>query len=381
MAALQAEHLNNRGAALWARDCLDEAAALFRRAVQLRPDLAQAHNNLGATLRDLGRPDQALPCFRTAIALSPDYAMAHKNLAMVLLAQGVMPLGWQEYEWRWKLPAMAASLARFPQPQWRGEPAAGRTLLAHAEQGLGDTVQFCRYATLAAARGLRVTVQAPRPLLRLLRTLPGVDRVVETGAPPPAADLHCPMLSLPLAFGATLATIPAPLGYLRADPAQAHAAGLRLNRSAAGKLRIGLAWAGNPALAADRRRSLRPEQLVPLSGLRAAHLVSLQRGSRPPPGLALADPMPDARDLADTAALIANLDLVISVDSVVAHLAAALGKPVWLLDRFDPCWRWLAGRSDSPWYPTLRIYRQSQPGDWPGVLARVVRDLNSLGAG
>ena len=372
--------LNNRGAALWAQGHLAEAEALFRRAVALQPAMPEAYNNLGAALRDQARLDEALHCFRRAILLRPDYAMAHKNLAMVMLASGVMPLGWEEYEWRWKLPDMAASLAALHPPQWRGEPGAGRTLLVHAEQGLGDAVQFCRYATQAASRGLRVTLQAPASLVRLLRTLPGVDRVVETGVVPPVSDLHCPMLSLPLAFGTTVATIPAPIGYLRADPAQARAAGERLAEQARGRLRVGLAWAGNPALAADRRRSIRPKALAPLSGLRAVQLVNLQRGAEPPPGLTLIDPMPDSRDLADTAALIANLDLVVAADTVVAHLAAALGKPVWLLDRYDSCWRWLVGREDSPWYPTMRIYRQERPGEWAPVLQRIIRDLDSLGA-
>jgi len=303
---------------------------------------------------------------------------------MALLAQGDLATGWEEYEWRWKTPHFVAACRNFSQPQWRGESAAGRTLLIHAEQGYGDTLQFCRYAPMAAARGLRVILEVPQPLVRLLRSLPGVDQVVARGEDLPAFDLHCPMLSMPLAFGTTLATIPSAPFYLQADAGQVAAWRTRLDAMEDQNPRIGLVWAGNPRrhapelAAIDRRRSLPLEQLAPLLDLSGLHFFSLHKDGPAPEGVKATDFMHEMKDFADTTALIANLDLVISVDSAVAHLAAALGKQVWLLDRFDPCWRWLRGRRDSPWYPTVLLYRQTHPGDWAPVLAEVAANLRGL---
>jgi hypothetical protein len=287
-----------------------------------------------------------------------------------------MAEGWREYEWRWQVADMAASRRDFSQPQWSGEAAAGRTLLIHAEQGLGDTLHFCRYATLAADRGMRVIMQVQTPLVRLLRNLPGVDQVVARGDDLPAFDLHCPMQSLPLAFGTTLTTIPAGSAYLRADAAVAAAWGVRIDAMGDRRPRVGVAWAGNPGMIRDASRSLRPARLAPLSGLAGLHFFSLQKDG--PPAAGLTDLMGEMADFADTAGLICNLDLVISVDTAVAHLAAGLGKPVWLLDSFDPDWRWLLGRRDSPWYPSLRVYRQPRPGDWDAVLDAVAGDLRGM---
>jgi tetratricopeptide (TPR) repeat protein len=414
-----AEAHSNLGYALAQLGDLEEAAACCRRAIVLRPDFPLAHYNLAAALTDLGRPgeavaccraalarrpddpealnalaiahrqcgdlDAAMACSRRAIGLRPGFAEAHFNLALALLARGDFAAGWPEYEWRWRTPDFRGQRRNFAQPQWRGEPAAGRTLLLHAEQGFGDTLQFCRYAPLAAARGLRVTLAVPAPLVRLLRGLPGVERVVSHAEDVAGFDLHCPLLSLPLAVGTTLAGIPSATCYLRADPAQAEAMRRRLAAIGDRGPRIGVAWAGNPrahapgAAALDRRRSIPPERLLAIFGLPGPHIVSLQKDGPAAPGAApMTDLMSDMSDFADTAALIANLDLVVSVDTSVAHLAAALGKPVWLLDRFDHCWRWLAGRRDSPWYPGLRIYRQPRPGDWESVLAEVGRDLRAL---
>ncbi|MEJ1976210.1 MAG: tetratricopeptide repeat protein [Acetobacteraceae bacterium] len=364
---------------------LDEAVACFHKALEIKPDYPGAHNNLGIALRQQGLLDPAVACYRRAIALDPDDPDAHLNLGTALLALGDMAAGWVEFEWRWKTPLMAKERRRFAQPQWHGEAAAGQTLLVHAEQGFGDTLQFCRYAPLAAARGLRVILEAPKPLVRLLRGLPGIDRVVGRGDDLPAFDLHCPMLSMPLALGTTLATIPSAASYLSADAAQAAAWQARVAATGGQGLRVGLVWAGSPrnhspALAAvDRRRSLPPERLSPLFEVPGVQFFSLQKGGPAAPAdVPLIDLMAEVQDFADTAALIANLDLVISVDTAVAHLAAALGKPVWVLDRSDPCWRWLTGRRDSPWYPTLRLYRQPHPGDWDSVLAAVVHDLRCL---
>ena len=361
---------------------LDEAIACYRRAIEVRSDFPDAHSNLGTALKRLGRLDEATACYRQAIALNPHYADAHNNLGMALLAQGDMAEGWREHEWRWQTAQMRAGFREFSQPQWRGEAAPGRTLLIHAEQGFGDTLQFCRYAPLAAARGLRVVMQVPRPLQRLLGSLAGVDQVIADGEEPPPFDLHCPMLSLPVALGTTLATVPDGAAYLQADARQVAVWRARLAMMVNQGPKIGLVWAGSAhrhlpdQLTVDRRRSIDPARLAPLFALSKLHFISLQKdGPPPPPDFRITDCMGEMADFSDTAALIANLDLVISVDTAVAHLAAALGKPVWLLDRFDACWRWLVGRRDSPWYPTLRLYRQKRPYDWDSVVAEVAEDL------
>jgi tetratricopeptide (TPR) repeat protein len=368
------------GTALADQGKLDEAAACYQQALALRPDHPLAHDNLGTVRKEQGRLDDAIDCFRTATALRPEFPNAHHNLAIALLARGDMAEGWLEYEWRWRTAALAPFRRDFPQPRWRGEPAEGRTLLIHAEQGLGDSIQFCRYASLAAARGLHVVMEVQKPLVRLLRALPDVDRIVTRGEEPlPSFDLHCPMQSLPLAFATTIATIPSARSYLRADRAQAAAWQARLDAVGRPGLRVGLAWAGNPAMIRDHQRSLAPHQLAPLFPLPGVHFVSLQKdGPRAAPDAPITDFMAEMEDFAETAALIAALDLVISVDTAVAHLAAALGKPVWLLDRFDPDWRWLLGRRDSPWYPSLRLYRQPRPGSWDEILAEVTSDLRDF---
>ena len=364
---------------------LDEAVASYRRAIGLRPNFPTALNNLGNTLRARQAPDEAVACYRQAIDLGSDDPETHYNLAMALLARGDMEAGWEEHEWRWRTQQFIAARRDFTQPQWRGEAAQGRTLLIHAEQGYGDTLHFCRYATLAAARGLRVIVETPKPLERLLRGLSGVDQVVTPAEAPPEFDLHCPMLSMPLALGTTIETIPGQMPYLYADPAQVEAWRIRLAGPGERGPRIGLAWAGDPrkhllsAAAVARRRSVGLGALAPLFEVSGLNFVSLQKDDPAPPGrFPLTDFMEEMEDFADTAALVANLDLIISIDTSVAHLAAALGKPVWLLNCFDPCWRWLVGRRDSPWYPTVRLYRQLRPGDWNSVVAEVADDLRSL---
>jgi Flp pilus assembly protein TadD len=383
--ALQPAHAeahSNLGVVLDELEQPDEAAACHRKALDIRPGFPLACNNLGVALRKLGQLDAAIACYRRAIELRPDYPEAHCNLAMALLARGDLAAGWDHYEWRWSSADMTGARRAFKQPQWLGRPGEGATLLIHAEQGFGDTLQFCRYAPLAAERGFRVVMEVQPALVRLLRGLPRVDRVVAHGDALPPFDLHCPMLSLPRAFGTTLADIPARASYLCADAGEAEAWRARLAGTPGPGPWVGLAWAGNPrphspALAAtDRRRSLPPERLAPLFGVPGLQFCSLQKDNPGrPENFPLFDGMGEMRDFADTAALIANLDLVIAVDTAVAHLAAALGKPVWLLNRFDQDWRWLTDRQDSPWYPTLRIYRQPRRGDWASVIAEVAHDL------
>lgn len=379
---------NNLGNAHFLLGQADAAIAAFRAALRLRPEDAELHSNLGAAHALLGQSAETIACCRTAIQLRPDYADAHQNLAHVLLQTGEMAEGWREYEWRWEVPPQRSLRRNFTQPQWMGEPGDGRTLLIHAEQGLGDTLQFCRYAPLARERGLRVIAEAPATLIRLLQGQQGIDRLVPAGETLPPFDLHCPMLSLPLALGTTLETVPGGTPYLSADPAGAAAWRARLAPSDRAGPRVGFAWAGSSrpdsaiAAAFDRRRSLAPERLEPLLAIPGLQFFSLQKDGPPaPPDLPLIDHMGAMQDFADTAALVANMDLVISVDSAVAHLAGAMGRPVCLLDRFDHCWRWLDGRRDSPWYPTLRVYRQPRPEDWDSVLAELAADLRALSEG
>jgi len=376
-----ASHL---GIALRRQDRADPAIACFRHALALMPDHPEAHNNLATALVEKRGLDEAEAHYRAALALTPDYADAHANLGMLLLTKGDLAAGWAEYEWRWRQPRRVSFHSGFAQPQWRGENAAGRTLLVHAEQGFGDTIQFCRFAPLAAAKGLRVVLEVQTPLVRLLRGLPGLVQVIGRGETLPDFDLHCPMLSLPLALGTTLDTIPAETPYLAAEPEAVAEWGASLAAASRAGRRVGLVWSGNASTrqpqssGMDRRRSIDPRLLLPLADVPGLHLVSLQKDGPPPPeGLPVTDLMARVDDFADTAALIANLDLVVSVDTAVAHLGAALGKPVWLMDRFDACWRWLDGRADSPWYPGLRIYRQPAPGAWHMVVEAIARDLSA----
>jgi Flp pilus assembly protein TadD len=363
----------------------------YDRAVALTPNAAGPHNNRGNLLQDLGRLDEAATSFERALALEPDFPAAHHNLGMALLAAGRFEAGWREYEWRWRTPQAAGLARRFAEPPWRGEPLSGGTLLIHAEQGFGDTLQFCRYVPLLARRGHRIVLEVPSPLMRLMGSLAGVAdggiEIVAQGDALPPFDRHCPLLSLPLACGTRLDTIPSNGPYLAADPAAREAWRQRLAADGP-ELKVGLVWSGNPRAdmpelaAIDRRRSIAVDLLAPLATCPGVRFYSLQKQGDPaPPGLGLVDAMAEMRDFADTAALVANLDLVISVDTAVAHLAGALGRPVWLLNRFDNCWRWLAGRDDSPWYPTLRLFRQSRPGDWTDVIARVGQALAARATG
>lgn len=380
-----AEAHNNLGLILQVQGNLEDAIRCYLTAFRLQPHLAEAHVNLGVVLQEQRFLDDAALCFRRAIALRPTSCNAHFNLAMTLLAQGELAEGWKEYEWRWQTSQLVKSRREFVQPQWYGEAGAQRTLLIHAEQGFGDTLQFCRYVPLAVAHGLQVILQVQKPLVRLLRSLPGAPTVLADGEPLPPFDLQCPMLSLPLAFGTTLETMLNDTPYLFPDEARVAALHRRLADHGGHALRVGLVWAGNPrahspGLAAiDRRRSMPAEHLAPLFRIPGVQLFSLQKtGPAAPETFPLVDLMDEMSDFADTAALIANLDLVISVDTAVAHLAASIGKPVWLLDRFDACWRWFTGRRDSPWYPNLRLYRQPSPGDWRSVIAAAANDLQAL---
>ena len=366
----------NLGATLSELDRHDQATAAFERAIALDPSDPVARFNHGNALWRLGALDEAAALFESAIALEPSHFGARNNLSRLQLSRGDFAQGWRGQECRWESDSLAGSRRTFPQPQWQGEPAAGRTLLIHAEQGFGDTIQFCRYVPLAKALGLRVILEVQKPLVRLLRGLEGAEHLLARGEPLPPFDLHCPTMSLPLAFGTTLDTIPCPPApYLAPDQAEAAAWPARL-AGLDDRPRVGLVWKGCSGFKVDRERSIAPERMATLLCVPGIHFFSLQKaGPALPDGARLIDLMPAMADFAATAALIANLDLVIAVDTAVAHLAAAIGKPVWLLDRHHCCWRWLLGRTDSPWYPTLRIIRQPARADWDSVFAIITRDL------
>lgn len=376
---------NGLGAAELGQGRLAAAEASLRQALGLKPDFAEAYNNLGTVYQASGRPSAAAGAYRAALALRPGYALAHENLGMTLLALGDYAEGFREYEWR----PRGAPVP--PAAPWDGSDPAGQTLLLVAEQGLGDTLQFIRYARRLRARGARVIVACQPELVRLLSLAPGIDQVVPSGGPWPAADRWAALLSLPHLMGTTLDTIPAELPYLAAAPGDVAVWAGRLAGCSGRK--VGLVWAGNPypnlakGQAVDRRRSMALGQFAPLAAVPGVTLISLQKGpaaaeaQSPPPGLPVLDLMVGVMDFADTAALVANLDLVIGVDTAVIHLAGALAKPVWMLSRFDACWRWLVGCASSPWYPTLRVFRQAAPGAWEPVVEQVRDALAGGGTG
>ena len=381
-------HLN-LAVALQSRGRLEEAEAWYRDALRRGADAPQVHNNLSVLLRELGRTAEAEASCREALRLRPEMADAQVNLAMSLLLTGRWAEAWPVYEARWQIGDLALARRGFAPPLWTGaQPIAGRTILLHAEQGFGDTLQFCRYVPLVAAQGARVVLEVQPPLARLLTRLEGVTQVVAHGDALPRFDLHCPLMSLPRAFATTPETVPGKLPYLTADPAQQ--AAWRDALAGLDGRRVGLVWAGSArawlphAMALDRRRSMRLADMAPLGAVRGGSFVSLQLGppaaqlNEPPEGLPVHDVADRLGDFADTAALVANLDLVIAVDTAVAHLAGALGKPVWLLNRFDTCWRWLLGREDSPWYPTLRQFRRDAQEDWANVVGRVAAALEQF---
>lgn len=365
----------------------EAACNAYRRALGLDPENPGVLSNLGIALYSLGWMPEALAQHRAALALKPGSAGFRYNYALTLLAAGEFEQGLAEYESRLQLGREASLSLDATIPRWRGEALNGRTILLYAEQGYGDTLQFVRYAPLVAARGGQVVLGVPAPLLRLLQRIPGMDRVVAAGEVLAGFDLQCPLLSLPHVFRTRLTDVPAEIPYLEADPALV--AVWRARLAADGQPRVGLVWAGNarpnqPAGAVvDHRRSIPLARFAPLGAVPGIRLLSLQKGppvaqlAAAPTGLDILDPMESVGDFADTAALLTQIDLLITVDTSVAHLAGGLGKPVWMLSRYDACWRWLRDRSDSPWYPTMRLYRQARPGDWDSVIAHVADDLRA----
>jgi tetratricopeptide (TPR) repeat protein len=419
-----ADAYNNRGVALRDLKRPEDVLASYDKVIALNPDYAEAHNNRGIALRDLKRPEDALANHDRAIALKPDYAEAYYNRALALqdlkcledalasydkaialkpdyadafvsqslffLMMGRFEQGWRQYEWRKKQNKPIAPRT-YPRPLWLGEQnIEGKTLFIHWEQGLGDLIQFCRYAKLAADLGARVILEAPKPLMSLLTTLSGVAQLIETGSPLPPFDYQCPLLSLPLAFKTTLSSIPATIPYLKCNLEKSRLWKERLGERH--KRKVGLVWSGGlrpdqPEMwFIDSRRNIPLDKLAVLKHP-DIDFYSLQKGEPAESELAellrhnwegphIVDFTSQLNDFSDTAALVENLDLVVTVDTSTAHLAGALGKPVWILNRFDTCWRWLLNRNDSPWYPTVKLYRQEKAGHWDDVVRRIKMDLD-----
>jgi tetratricopeptide (TPR) repeat protein len=375
----------NLAAALLDQGKAEEATIACRRALASKPDMAMAHFNLGTALKHLCRLDDAAAAFRQAIALNPGFVEAHFSLAQTLLLHGDFSAGWPEYEWRWRLKEYAwlSNIhGKFGRPRWTGERLEGRTILIYAEQGLGDAIQYVRYLPRVVAAGGKVVLAVHSPLRRLFSNVPDVTLVSLDTAPLPAFDVHCPLLSLPLIFGTTLQNIPAPVSYLRADR---DAVARWRERIGGAGLRVGVVWAGNPTQGGDRFRSPRLGPVLKLFEVPGVRFVALQVG----PGRQdfAAHPLPtnvldlgaEITDLSDTAAIMSGLDLVITSCTAPLHLAGALGVPTWAMIPASPHFVWLLERTESVWYPSLRLYRQETFGtDWSGVVARIADDLFEL---
>ncbi|MBL6947078.1 MAG: glycosyltransferase family protein [Rhodospirillales bacterium] len=376
----------NMGNALGQMGRPDAAAVSFQKAIVLDRTLFEAHNNLGNVLKDLERFEAAAACYEKVIQAEPENFGAHKNLGIVRLVQGDFEGGWPEYSWRRRDPDDPVFRVRaYKQPLWDGEDLTGKTILAYPEQGLGDTLQFVRYLPMLRQTGAHVIFDAPLPMARLFKDLDGVDTMLQSGDTIPPFDFHISLMELPRLFHTTLETIPAGGAYLKADDGLIGDWAERLGQKQDPKqgLRVGFVWGGNPDHANDRNRSIDPELFTPLveaPGVEAFSLLVGRDGEAEHVfGDAIRDLAPQLTDFSETAAAIANLDVVISVDTSVVHLAGALGARVWTLLPFNPDWRWMMEGDASPWYPTMRLYRQARKKTWESVLEPVAEDLAELG--
>jgi tetratricopeptide (TPR) repeat protein len=387
-----AEAYANRGVALKEMGRLDEALRNCDKAIDLKADYAEAHSNRGNVLQELRVLDEAIASYDQAIAINPLNADAHWNKALTHLIGGEYKKGWLLHEWRWKTKSPALGERIFTQPLWLGqENLHNKTILLHAEQGLGDSLQFCRYAKLVKDQGAHVLLEVPAALVRLLSSLSGVDQVIALGEALPDFDYHCPLMSLPLALGTDLASVPFTDSYVLAEDVKV---GYWRNKIGhAGRLKVGVVWSGGFRAnqpAAHERRNITLDIFARALNTVNADFFSLQKGDPAESAIRgreleywpqgnLYNYVSELQDFSDTAALIENLDLVVSVDTSTAHLSAALGKPTWILNRFDTCWRWLLDRDDSPWYQSVKLYRQSDGRQWEPVLKRLADDLSLLG--
>ncbi len=373
------------GFPLFELDRLDEAIAACDTAIRLKPEFAEAHANRAIALRKSGRLAESLTASARAIEIKPDYPSAHFNESIARLLMGDFAVGLKKYEWRYRGGAAELKARSYSQAQWIGQEVRGLTVLLYAEQGLGDSIQFCRYVSLVKMRGARVVLEVPRHLLCLLAAFPGVDQFVATGDTLPEFDFHCPLMSLPYACGTTVDSIPAEIPYLHA---QADVQKKWEARLGAGGFKIGIAWQGSPTALAERGRSTPLACFEPLSKIPGVRLISLQKGhgidqlNALPEGMQVetlsADFDAGADAFIDTAALMMSLDLVITVDTAIGHLAGALGRPVWIVLQKVPHWIWMMDRTDSPWYHSVRLFRQNERGNWPELFGRVTRALREV---
>jgi tetratricopeptide (TPR) repeat protein len=383
------EAQNNLGLALAEADRFAEAEARFQEALRLAPGHIEAHDNLASTYRKQGRLDEAAACYDLALWLKPESPATRWNRSLLLLQTGKFQEGWTEYEWRWrrsKAPVFGGRPRSFGRPLWDGSPLAGRRILLHMEQGLGDMIQFVRYAEILKSRGADVIVECPPFLVPLFATCPGIDHLVAEASNLPDFDVHCPLMTLPRLLNTTMETIPAKVPYLFADDDLTERWRQRLDEFDGFK--IGVAWQGNPKHRWDRYRSVSLAQFAPLARLEGVRVLSLQKGSGAEQlrllgaGLSVVElgdeREPGPKTFMDTAAIMKNLDLVITVDTAVAHLAGALGRPVWVVLSTIADWRWFDGRADSPWYPSMRLFRQTTLGDWDSVFARMADEIRLL---
>ncbi|MGA2229802.1 MAG: tetratricopeptide repeat protein [Tepidisphaeraceae bacterium] len=367
------------GAALAHQGKVKQSIAAFRAALRL--NYPAAHCNLGVALALVGELDEAAAELRKAISFNPDDATAHWNYAILKLLQGEWRDGWLEYEWRWRWNLFPSARRNFGQPAWRGEDIEGRTLLLHAEQGFGDTIQFIRYLPLLASRGARVIVECQAELFDLFQQVPGPQQWVRAGEALPTFDAHCPLASLPGLFGTTPQSIPPQVPPLSAPPDRLAFWQAKLGPPD-GRRRVGLAWAGRSTFLGDHTRSLHLSQLRGVLAIEGIQFYSLQKGPAAAQVKQLAaaqviDLGSDFGDFADTAAVMSLCDLIVTTDTSVPHLAGAMGRPVWVMLQYVPDWRWLLNRDDSPWYPSARLFRQTSLGDWNGVISRVAQAITN----
>ncbi len=377
---------NDMGVIIGGRYLFEEAEKLFFESIRLEPSYAIAYYNLGVIYERQARYQDAMDRYRQSLSYDPAAPDPNLNLALMLLVTGDLPGGFKQYEWRWKLPRVIPLTKPFTQPEWRGQDVAGKTVLIHAEQGMGDTIQLARYCKMVKARGAYVKFMVQPPLIPLLQQVEGVDEIlVDEPNPVVAFDVHIPSLSLPGVLGSTVETIPADVPYLKADPAKSAEWQKRLADDK--NFRVGITWAGRPEHHNDHNRSTTLAMFAPLAKVPGVTFYSLQKGPaatqslQPPEGMHLVNCDPALTDFSDSAGLLANLDLVISVDTSIVHLAGAMAREVWTLVPFVPDWRWLTDRPDSPWYPTMRLFRQKKLKEWAPVFEAVADELTKKVAG
>jgi len=369
---------NSLGNLMKKQGMVEEAINCYQKALQINPVNPGILNNLGNVLYEAGCFDKALITYQNALELDPDYPYSHFHISRVLLLSGNYKQGWKEYEWRWKTKDYFER--DFSQPLWDGSDISGSTILLYTEQGLGDAIQFIRYVPLVVQLGATIIVECQKELVSLFRNVKGIKQVISMGEQSPPFDMHCPLLSLPLEFNTTIETIPAEIPYIKVNTAFLQKWKDKLSDDNS-KLKVGLVWAGSPTFKRSHLKKCPLEMFSPLAHNEDITFYSLQKGKAaeqaktPPDRMNLVDYTDEIDDFSDTAALIMNLDLVISVDTAVAHLSGALGKPVWTLIPFAPDWRWMLNREDSPWYPTMRLIRQPSPGDWESVINSVLKKL------